>query len=101
LKLCKDFNSKYIEYRVNVSQVSDTTREQTLSGKTNAFAIMMSAQQTLKLILSGTMLFNMFEIVVLDEFFHSFALFEGPSTACHAVWVLLIVEGCMVTCFCV
>jgi hypothetical protein len=47
------------------------------------------------------MLFNMFKIVVLDEFFHSFALFEGPSTACHAVWVLLIVEGCMVTCFCV
>jgi len=39
--------------------------------------------------------------VVLDEFCHSFALFEGPSTACHAVWVLLIVEGCMVTCFCV
>jgi hypothetical protein len=49
LKLRKDFNCKYIEYRVNVSQVSDATREQTLSGKTNAFAIMMSAQQTLKL----------------------------------------------------
>jgi hypothetical protein len=28
------------------------------------------------LILSSTMLFNMFKIVVLNEFFHSFALFE-------------------------
>jgi hypothetical protein len=38
LKLCKDFNCKYIEYMVNVSQISDATREQTLSGKTNAFS---------------------------------------------------------------
>jgi hypothetical protein len=32
-------------------------------------------------------------IVVLVEFCHRFALFDGPSTACHALWVLLIVEG--------
>jgi hypothetical protein len=25
-------------------------------------------------------------IVVLEEFYHIFALFEGPSTACHTVW---------------
>jgi hypothetical protein len=30
---------------------------------------------------------------VLVEFCHSFALFDGPSTACRALWVLLIVEG--------
>ena len=33
LKLYKDFNCKDIEYRVNVSHVSDAIREQTLSGK--------------------------------------------------------------------
>jgi hypothetical protein len=31
------------------------------------------------LILSSTMLFNMFKIVVLNEFFHSFALFEWKA----------------------
>jgi hypothetical protein len=27
------------------------------------------------------------DIVVLDEYFLSYALFEGPSTVCHEMWV--------------
>jgi hypothetical protein len=33
------------------------------------------------------LLFLKKDIVVLDEYFLSYALFEGPSTVCHEMWV--------------
>jgi hypothetical protein len=29
------------------------------------------------------------DMVVLDEYFLSYALFEGPSTVCHEMWVFV------------
>jgi hypothetical protein len=36
--------------------------------------------------------------VVLDEYFLSYALFEGPSTGCHEMWIFALFEGPSTVC---